>query len=66
MGSNTAAINIFMATLQELKTQIFDYVRFSLGDGLIDVELDPVHYEQAITASFFRYRARSSNSVEES
>ena len=55
-----------MATLQELKTQIFDYVRFSLGDGLIDVELDPVHYEQAITASFFRYRARSSNSVEES
>lgn len=55
-----------MATLNELKQEIFDYVRFSLGDGMVDVELDPTHYEQALKASLLRYRQRSSNSVEES
>lgn len=55
-----------MATLNELKQEVFDYVRYSLGDGLVDVELDPVHYEQALKASLLRYRQRSSNSVEES
>lgn len=55
-----------MPTLQEAKTDIFDYVRYSLGDGMIDVELDPAHYEQAMKSSLLRYRTRSSNSVEES
>ena len=55
-----------MASLQEQKTEIFDYVRFSLGDGLVDVELDSDHYEQALKQSIIRYRQRSSNSVEES
>ena len=55
-----------MATLTELKQEVFDYVRFSLGDGMVDVELDPMHYEQALKASLLRYRQRSSNSVEES
>lgn len=55
-----------MATLNELKQDVFDYVRFSLGDGMVDVELDPQHYEQALKASLLRYRQRSSNSVEES
>lgn len=55
-----------MATLNELKQEVFDYVRYSLGDGMVDVELDPQHYEQALKASFQRYRQRSSNSVEES
>lgn len=55
-----------MATLNELKQEVFDYVRFSLGDGMVDVELDPQHYEQALKASLLRYRQRSSNSVEES
>ena len=55
-----------MATLNELKQEVFDYVRFSLGDGMVDVELDPTHYEQALKASLLRYRQRSSNSVEES
>lgn len=55
-----------MATLQELKSDIFDYVRFSLGDGMVDVDLDPVHYEQALNQAIIRYRQRSSNSVEES
>jgi len=55
-----------MTTLQESKNEVFDYVRYSLGDGMIDVELDPVHYEQALTQSLLRFRQRSSNSVEES
>lgn len=53
-------------SLQTLKNELFDYVRFSLGDGLVDVELDPEHYEQALKQAIIRYRQRSSNSVEES
>lgn len=37
-----------------------------LGDGLIDVELDPIHYNTAIDRAFAKYRQRSPNSVEES
>jgi hypothetical protein len=33
---------------------------------MVDVELDPQHYEQALKAALLRYRQRSSNSVEES
>jgi len=55
-----------MATLQELKTQIFDYVLYSLGGNMVDVELDPAHYEIALNQSLVRYRQRSANSVEES
>jgi hypothetical protein len=55
-----------MATLQELKTEVFDYVRYSLGDGMVDVELDPIHFETSLSQSLIRYRQRSANSVEES
>jgi|GEM_PF-2462704 len=55
-----------MATLNEFKQEVFDYVRYSLGDGMVDVELDRQHYEQALKAAILRYRQRSSNSVEES
>jgi len=55
-----------MANIQQLKTEVFDYVRYTLGDGMIDIELDPVHYETALKQSLVRYRQRSSNSVEES
>lgn len=55
-----------MATLAELKQETFDYVRFTLGDGMVDVELDPSHYEQALKQATIKYRQRSANSVEES
>ena len=55
-----------MANIQQLKTEVFDYVRYTLGDGMIDIELDPVHYETALKQSLIRFRQRSSNSVEES
>lgn len=58
-----------MATIKdlpELKQEVFDYVRFSLGDQMVDVELDPQHYEVALKKALSRYRQRAENSVEES
>ena len=37
-----------------------------LGDGMIDVELDPIHYETALNRSLAVFRQRSDNAVEES
>jgi hypothetical protein len=48
------------------KQEIFDYVYAMLGGGMIDVELDPIHYNTALTKALTRYRQRSDNSVEES
>jgi len=48
------------------RNKVFDYVRTMLGDGMIDVELDPKHYETALDRALTRYRQRSSNAVEES
>ncbi len=51
---------------QAVKQKVFDYCRTMLGDGMIDVELDPVHYEVSLEKAITRFRQRSSNSVEES
>lgn len=48
------------------KQEIYDYVYALLGGGMVDVELDPVHYETALTKALTRFRQRSDNSVEES
>lgn len=48
------------------KQEIFDYVHAFLGGGMVDVELDPIHYETALTKALTRYRQRSDASVEES
>ena len=55
-----------MADLTTEKQEIFDYVSAFLGGGMVDVELDPIHYETALTKSLSKYRQRSENSVEES
>ena len=55
-----------MANLTTEKQEIFDYVFNSLGGGMVDVELDPAHYETAIKDALDRFRQRSDNSVEES
>ncbi len=55
-----------MADLKTQKKEIFDYVEAFLGGGMIDVELDPVHYETALTKALTKFRQRSDNSVEES
>ena len=48
------------------KQEIINYIGLMLGSGMIDVELDPAHYETAIDRALRRYRMRSSNAVEES
>ncbi len=48
------------------RQKVYDYVRAMLGDGMIDVELDPIHYETALTKSLSKFRQRSPNAVEES
>ena len=56
---------IFMTNTTQ-KQEIFDYVNAFLGGGMVDVELDPIHYETALTKALTRYRMRSDHSVEES
>lgn len=46
--------------------EIYDYVNTFLGGGMVDVELDPIHYETALRKAFNKYRQRNENSVEES
>ena len=48
------------------KQEIFDYVHAMLGGGMIDVELDPEHYESALDTALTKFRQRSDNAVEES
>ena len=55
-----------MTDLVTQKQEIFDYVNAFLGGGMVDVELDPIHYETALNKALTRFRQRSDNSVEES
>ncbi len=55
-----------MSNLVTQKQEVFDYVNAFLGGGMIDVELDPIHYETALQKALSRFRQRSDNSVEES
>lgn len=53
-------------TLDILKQQTIDYVKLQLGDGMIDIELDPEHYEAAYQKALGVYRQRATNAYEES
>ena len=55
-----------MSTIESTRQPIVDYIRAMLGDGMIDIELDPLHYNTAIDRAFAKYRQKSANSVEES
>ena len=55
-----------MSQLDDAKQQVFEYVKAMLGDGMIDVELDPVHYDTALDRALGKYRQRGDSSVEES
>lgn len=48
------------------RQEIYDYIYAMLGGGMIDVELDPIHYETALNRSLAKYRQRSDYSIEES
>jgi hypothetical protein len=53
-------------TLDELKQALFKNLRLRLGDGIIDLELDPDHYEAAYNYAIKIYRQRAQNSTAES
>ena len=55
-----------MADLATKKQEVYDYVHTMLGGGMVDVELDPIHYQTGLTKALTRFRQRSDNSVEES
>lgn len=55
-----------LTATESQKNAIIDYIRFRLGDGMVDVEADKEHYDMGIKQALIRYRQRSSNSVEES
>lgn len=50
----------------EYRQQIIDDVKRMLGGGLVDIELDPEHYQTALNLAFDRFRQRSGSSTEES
>lgn len=55
-----------MTESEQTRQEVVDYIRTFLGDGMVDVELDPAHYNLAIDRALAKYRQRSSNAVEES
>lgn len=55
-----------LPTVNSQRNEIIDYIRFRLGDGLVDVELEKEHFDLAIDKALKVYRQRSSNAVEES
>lgn len=55
-----------MSTLDDAKQQVYDYVNAMLGGGMVDIELDPIHYQTALERALTKYRQRGDSSVEES
>ena len=55
-----------MSDVLNERQKVIDYIKAMLGDGMVDVELDPIHYNTAIDRSLAKFRQRSSNSTEES
>ena len=51
-----------MSELQTAQQEVFEYVKTNLGDGMIEVELDPKHYQVALERAINRFRQRSNNS----
>lgn len=50
---------------ETLREELMQEMKLMLGGGMIDIELDPGHYDLAIKKAVRRYRQRSSNSLQE-
>ena len=48
-----------------LRDDLTKEIELRLGGQMVDVELDPEHYELSMDKSFEKYRQRSENAVEE-
>jgi len=55
-----------MSSNDQSRQKVFEYCKLMLGQGMIDVELDPEHYGIALERSLGVFRQRSDNAVEES
>jgi len=55
-----------MADLTTLRKDITDYIYLRLGGQMVDVELDPEHYDMCIDQAVRKYRQRAGSSVESS
>jgi hypothetical protein len=53
-------------TLDELKESLFNNLRLRLGGDIVDIELDPQHYEAAFNYTIKLYRQRAQNATAES
>ncbi len=53
-------------TLSTLKQNLIEYVKLQLGGDIIDLELDPSHFEAAYQKTVGTYRQRANNAYEES
>jgi len=51
--------------LQEIKEAFFENIRLRLGGDIIDLELDPQHYEAAYNYTIKVYRQRAQNATQE-
>lgn len=48
------------------REKLIEEIEMTLGGGMVDVDLDPKHYNFAIESAIDRYRLRSQNALEES
>jgi len=55
-----------MSNIDQAKQDVYNYCKTMLGDGMIDVELDPIHYQTALDRALGVFRQKGDNSVEES
>lgn len=51
--------------LDQLKEEIYQDLRYRLGDGIIDLEIDPEHFESAYKYAIRVYRQRAQNATQE-
>jgi len=54
-----------MTTAITSRQKLINEVRVLLGEGMVRIELTPLHYETAVDMALDRYRLRSSNSTDE-
>lgn len=55
-----------MSDLTTLQQEVYDYVYLMLGGDMVDVELDPRHYEMSLRQGLAKYRQMANNATEES
>ena len=51
--------------LNEIKEDLFRNIRLRMGEGIVDLELDPEHFEAAYKYAVQVYRQRAQNATEE-